>query len=143
MNEQERTGDSISATISGNVSGQVAVGKQITQTQTIGAPPSEVTEDDRAALLAALNALKARVAETAPEGKKDSAMEKVEELQEAVNAEKPDLPTMEYVKGWFGKHLPDLAGAVTGVVVHPVVGKLVQQAGEALASEFKRRFGEG
>jgi hypothetical protein len=48
---------------------------------------------------------------------------------------------MEYVKGWFAKHLPGLAGAVTGVIVHPIVGKLVEAAGETLAAEFKRRFG--
>jgi hypothetical protein len=48
---------------------------------------------------------------------------------------------MEYVKNWFTKNVPGLAGAVTSVVVHPVVGKLVSAAGEAISSEFKRRFG--
>lgn len=65
----------------------------------------------------------------------------MEELKEAVTAEKPDLTTIEYVKGWFVKNLPDLAGAVTSVVVHPIVGKLVEAASDALAAEFRRRFG--
>ena len=59
-----------------------------------------------------------------------------------VNAEEPDLSVMEYVKGWFGKHLPQLAGAVASVVVHPVVGKVVGAAGDLAAAEFRRRFGE-
>jgi hypothetical protein len=48
---------------------------------------------------------------------------------------------MEYVKRWFVKNLPGLAGAVTSIVVHPIVGKLVEAAGDALAAEFRRRFG--
>ena len=51
------------------------------------------------------------------------------------------MTTMEYVKRWFVKNLPGLAEAVTGVVVHPIVGKLVEAAGDALAAEFRRRFG--
>jgi hypothetical protein len=37
--------------------------------------------------------------------------------------------------------LPELAGAVTGVIIHPIVGKLVEAAGDGLAAEFRRRFG--
>ena len=79
-------------------------------------------------------------AEAEPE-KKDAALERVAELEQAIVEEKPDLSTMEYVKKWFGKNLPGLAGAVTSVVVHPIVGKLVEAGGEALVSEFHRRFG--
>jgi hypothetical protein len=49
MNEQKKSDDAISVTISGDVSGQVAVGKGITQTQTIGAARPEAAEaGDRA-----------------------------------------------------------------------------------------------
>jgi plasmid stabilization system protein ParE len=140
MSEQEKAGDVIRATISGDVSGQVAVGKGITQTQTIGAAPPEVTEADLAELRQVLVGLKAKVAAEAPPDKKVAALERVAELEEAVTAKEPDLPTMEYVKGWFAKNLPGLAGAVTSVVVHPIVGKLVEAAGDALAAEFRRRF---
>jgi hypothetical protein len=141
MSEQERSGDVIRATISGDISGQVAVGKGITQTQTIGAARPEVTETDLAELRQALADLRAKVAAEAPPEKKDAALERVEELEDALTAKEPDLATMEYVKGWFAKNLPDLAGAVTSVVVHPTVGKLVEAAGDALAAEFRRRFG--
>ena len=139
--EQEKSGDVIRATISGDVSGQVAVGKGITQTQTIGAARPEVTEADLAELRRILADLRAKVAAEAPPDKKDTALERVEELEEAVIAEEPDLTTMEYVKRWFVKNLPELAGAVTSVVVHPIVGKLVEAAGDVLAAEFRRRFG--
>jgi hypothetical protein len=141
ISEQEKSGDVIRAVISGDVSGQVAVGKGITQTQTVGGARPEVTEAELAELRQALADLKARVEAEAPPEKKEAALERVEELEEAVTAEEPDLTTMEYVKRWFVKNLPGLAGTVTSVVVHPIVGKLVEAAGDALAAEFRRRFG--
>lgn len=141
MSEQERSGDVIRATISGDISGQVAVGKGITQTQTIGVARPQVTETELAELRQALADLKAKVAAEALPDKKIAALERVEELEEAITAEEPDLSTMEYIKRWFVKNLPDLAGAVTSVVVHPIVGKLAEAAGEAVAAEFRRRFG--
>ena len=140
MSEQERSGDVIQATISGDISGQVAVGKGITQIQTIGTARPEVTEANLAELRQVLADLKAKVAAEAPPEKKDAALERVEELGEAITAKEPDLPTMEYVKRWFVRNLPDLAGAVTSVVVHPIVGKLMEATGDALAAEFRRRF---
>ena len=141
MSEQEKSGDVIRATVSGDVSGQVAVGKGITQTQTIGETRPELTEADWAELRQALAALKALVEAEAPSEKKEAALERVGELEEAVTAKEPDLTTMEYVKSWFVKNLPGLAGAVTSVVVHPIVGKLVEVAGDSLVAEFRRRFG--
>jgi len=141
MNEQPKPGDSIQATISGGVSGQVAVGKKIAQTQISTSRP-EVTEADRAELRQLLADLRAQVAANAPPGEKDAALERVDELGEAITAKEPDLTTMEYVTRWFGKRLPQMAGLVTGVVVHPVVGKIVEAAGDLLANEFKQRFGE-
>ena len=140
MSEQKESGDVIRATISGAISGQVAVGKGITQTQTIGAAPPQVTEAELAQLRQVLADLKAKVVAEAPPDKKDAALERVDELEEALTAKEPDLATMEYVKRWFIKNLPGLTGAVTSVVVHPIVGKLVEAAGDALAAEFRRRF---
>ncbi|MDY6877919.1 MAG: hypothetical protein SWK90_17190 [Chloroflexota bacterium] len=141
MNQEQKSGDVIRATISGDVSGQVAVGKEITQTQAVGVDRPEVTKADLAELQQALAGLKAKVSAEAPPEKKNAALERVGELEEAVTAEEPDLTTMEYVKRWFVKNVPALAGAVTGVVVHPIVGKLVEAAGDAVATEFRRRFG--
>jgi len=143
MNEQGKEGDVIRATISGDVSGQVAVGKGIAQVQTAGAARPEVTEEDLAELRRMLAELREKVAAEAPPEKRDAALERVGELEEAVTAGEPDLTTMEYVKKWFARNLPGLAGAVVSVVVHPIVGKLVEAAGDALAAEFRRRFGGG
>jgi hypothetical protein len=141
LSEQERADDVIRATISGDVSGQVAVGKGIVQTRTVSAARPKVTEGDLAELRQMLADLKAKVAAEAPPDKKDAASERVEELEEAITAKEPDLTTMEYVKGWFVKNLPGLAGAVTSIIVHPIVGKLVEAAGDALTAEFRHRFG--
>lgn len=139
MGDEDQRGDTISANISGPVSGQVAVGKDIAQSQQIVG--DRVTEAELAELHRAFEDLRAQVAAEAPPEQRDAALERVGELEQAIVAEEPDLTTMEYVSGWFSKNLPKVAGTVTGLVVHPIVGKLVEAAGEALAGEFKRRFG--
>jgi hypothetical protein len=143
LSEREESGEVTRATISGDISGQVAVGKGITQIQTIGAARPQVTESDRAELQQVLTDLRAKVAAKAPPEKKGAALERVAELEEAITAKEPDLATMEYVKRWFVKNLPELGGAVARVVVHPIVGKGVEAAGDALAAEFRRRFSRG
>ena len=85
--------------------------------------------------------LEARVEVEAPAEQKQAAVEHVKELGQAITAGEPDLTTMEYVKRWFGKHAPGVAGAVTGVVIHPIVRKRVEASGEALTADFRRRFG--
>ena len=128
--------------ISGSdVSGQVAVGEGISQIQMAGYSRPEVTEADRAELRNALDELKTVVAGEASPEKRDAALERVGELEEAVITEEPDLATMEYVKRWFDKNLPGLAAVVGSVVVHPVVDKQVEAVGAPLAAEFRRRFG--
>lgn len=141
MSEEKKSGDSISATI-GNVSdrSQVAVGQNIAQTQTHHAPPV-VTEADMAQLHQMFEELKAKVAREAPPAEKDKAIDRVDELKEAITAKEPDLTTMQYIKNWFGKNLPSVAGSVVGLIVHPIVGKLVEVGGEALASTFRKQFG--
>ncbi len=141
MSTEGHSGDQISGTISGDVSGQVAVGKDIAQTQSVGAAPSQVTEAELAELRGAFADLRAQVLAAAPPESQGAALERLDELEEAVIAEEPDVSTMEYAKRWFSKHLPTIAGSVTSVVVHPIVGKLVQAAGDAVAGEFRRRFG--
>ena len=131
----------IEANFSGNISGQVAIGENISQVQTIKVENSSVTEADLITLHKMITELKSRISSTAPADKQADALEKVSELEQAITGEKPDISTMEYVRNWFGKNLPQLAGAVTGLVVNPIVGKLVEAAGETIAHEFKRRFG--
>ena len=141
--QDQQYADFINATISGPVSGQIAIGHGINQAQVIGAPRPEVTQADLAILRQALADLKLQVATAAPTEKKEAALERIGELEEAVTAKKPDLTTMEYVRGWFVKHLPELAGAVTSIVIHPIVGKLVEAAGDTLAAGLRHGFGGG
>lgn len=128
----------IRGTVSNVSGGQVAIGQNVEQTSTsvVSTGPSEA---EVAALLQQFGALRADV--LADPDTPDEAAAKLDELQAAVTAEKPELSTMEYVRDWFVKYAPKFAGAVTALVVNPIVGALVGAAGETLASEFKRRFG--
>lgn len=140
MDDKQKSGDVIHAEISGPVSGLVGVGKGITQTQATGQQP-QVTEAELVELRKLFSDLKAKIeVEAAPE-KKNPALERAQELEEAVTAKEPDVTTIEYVKRWFVKNLPTVAGAVTGIVVNPIVGKLVEAAGEGVAAQFRKRFG--
>lgn len=133
----QSTGDSITGTVHGQVSGQVAVGKDITQTQNIGAA-AELTEEEWGELGRLFADLRAQVAAQAPPDQQQAAAERAAELEEALTAEEPDLTTVHYVKSWFAKKLPTLAGLVTAVLVNPIVGKLVQVAGDAAVEELTR-----
>ena len=95
--------------------------------------------DDLAALFAGLSKA---VQEQAPAEKKPEAMQKVAELRSAIQSGKPDVSRMESVLDWFKKHVPQLAGAVTSVIVNPIVGRLVEAAGDAVVEAFRRRFGQ-
>jgi len=137
MNQDKSTGDHISANVTGPVQGQVAVGKDIRQRQAAGDMKIEITEAELAELSQAFTDLKAEVEANAAPEQKEAAGERVNELEEAITAEEPDLTTVQYVKRWFVKNLPAVAGSVTGILIHPVVGKLVQSAGEAIAAQFQ------
>ncbi len=140
MTEQDKASESIRADIRSNNTGQIGVGKNIAQSQSIGTAGPALTETELADLWQILAGFKDQVATGAPPEKREAALERVDELEEAITADDPDLTTMEYVRNWFGKNLPALAGAVTSVLVHPLVGKAIEVAGGAAANEFRRRF---
>jgi hypothetical protein len=129
------TGDTISANISGGVSGQVAVGKHIAQHQTVSA--ADLSGDELAQLRQAFADLRADVAAQAPPERQAAAVERIEELEQACLADEPDTTTIAYVGRWFKTNLPGLAGAVTGIVIHPLVGRIVGAAGQAIAAELR------
>lgn len=142
MSEENRPnvgGDNISAQIGDNAQ-QVAVGKNINQQQQIGSSV-EVTQADLEKVSELFADLKQKIAAEAPPEKKEAAIERVNEMEEEIVSQNPDVSTMEYVRGWFGKNLPGLLGAVTSVVVNPIVGKVVEAAGGLAAEEIRRRFG--
>ena len=138
--------DDIRVTIGGSVAegGQVGVGRDISQsyarTHTEGAPA--VTEVDLAELRRVIDGVKAQIRAEVPPEQQAAALERVDEIEPAVVAEEPDLTTLQYVRNWFVKNLPKLAGTVTGLVVHPVVGKIVEAAGDVAASQFRKLFGD-
>lgn len=135
MTNQEKPNINISATIGGSASGQTAIGKDITQIHTEGAPTSE------AELRQAIDLLRTQLAQQAPPGKQAQAVQQLEELHAAVTAPKPELTTMESVRNWFIVNIPTMAGAVTSIVLSPLVGRLVQAGGDLLVADFKHRFG--
>jgi hypothetical protein len=136
--DQEKPVVNVSATIGGAATGQTAIGVDITQVHTEVAP---VSEAELAELRQAIDSLKTQVPEQAPPDKQAQAVQHLEELHEAVTAPKPELSTIEYVRNWFIKNIPTMAGAVTSIVLGPIVGRLVQAGGDVLAADFKRRLG--
>jgi hypothetical protein len=128
------TADTITANFAGDVRGQVAVGKQIAQHQVVGA--QAVSREELAEVRAAFAGLRAQIAAQAPPERRAAAAERIEELEQAVLGDEPDPTTIAYVGNWFRTKLPQLAGAVTGLVIHPLVGRIVGAAGEAITAEL-------
>lgn len=139
MKEKSKSTQGIQVTIGGDVSGQIAVGQNINQSKT--EVHSLVTSQELEELRQLLAQLRSKVEAETPADKKDAALEHINELEQAVTDKKPDLSTMEYVRNWFVKNLPGVAGAVVSIVVHPIVGKLVEAAGDTLTADFQKRFG--
>lgn len=139
MTKKKASRNNVKVTVGGNVSGQLAAGHNIQQIST--KTTSNVTKAEIEELRQLLAELRAKVEAVAKPEKKEAALERVGELEQAIAEKKPDLSTMEYVKNWFARNLPALAGTVTSVVLHPIVGKLVEAGGDALVGEFQRRFG--
>ena len=138
MFRRSQRSNDIHAHVSGSVQGQVAIGQGIDQRQSVGTMAAEVTPGERAELQQALAALHALVDAEAPANRVGPAHARIDELEEAILADEPDLTTMQLVRGWFARHLPGIAGSVVGVVVHPVVGKLVAAAGDAAVAQFEQ-----
>lgn len=142
MNASDPSQPSISANITArDISGQVVLGSQNTVSQQIGtAPETLVTPAELEELRQCFQQLRQQVQLDTPPEKQASALERVDELEAAIATEKPDLTTIQYVKNWFAKHIPKLAGSVTGIIIHPIVGKLVEAAGDMAAADFRDRF---
>lgn len=136
----DTSGDRYDVHVGGSVSGQFTVGRDNTVSRIdAGRDAIQVSAADIAALRAEFARVRAQLPADGTVG--DQARERIDELEEAVTAPEPDLSTMDYVRNWFARRLPELAGAVTGLIVHPIVGRLVEAAGSTLAAEFQRRFG--
>lgn len=142
MSASEEPNTNIKASFAGPVNGSLVIGNSNMQINRSTTSEFVLTNADVEQLQQELAKLKRQAAEVAPDEKRAGAIERLDELEAAMLAEEPDLSTMEYVKGWFVKNLPGIAGGVTSLIVNPIVGKLVEAAGDALADEFHRRFGQ-
>ena len=125
--------------IKGDLNGQFALGNNNKQSKT--EVQYSVKSEEMDELRQILKDLRENVEAVAEPEKRDSALDQVQKLEQAVSGKKPNLSKMESVKNWFGKNLPALAGAVTSVVLHPIVGKLVEAGGDLLVKDFQSRFG--
>src|SRR4051794_7777180 len=126
--------------VDGSVSGQMAVGSGINQTWTTAAA-EPLTAVDLVELNHLIVELAAKVAAEAPAGSRDSALERVDELGKALDPAEPRVHTLAAIRDWFVDHLPKLAGAVTSVIVNPLVGRLVEAAGDVASRQFTEFFG--
>ncbi len=114
----------------------MAVGNDNAQTQTV--TTTTVTQAELAELQRLLAALKEQVVVAdVPAADRVAALAHVAELEQATLADEPDVATIQRVGRWFGSNLPALVGSVAGLVIHPIVGKLVGAAGDALVAEFR------
>jgi hypothetical protein len=136
MSKDQGSGDRISGVVTGPAQGQVAIGKGIAQHQATGSMTMELSDAERGELRDLFAELKHDVARALPQADRDVAIERIDELHEAVAAAPPDLTTVEYVKQWFARKLPVVAGIVASVLVHPLVGSIVTAAGDRVAGQI-------
>ncbi len=136
---KRRTGDTFETHI-GSVSGPVHTGKGDIVIEHWDA--RGVTTADLEALRSLFGDLRARVAAEAPPELADEAQARVDALEEATTAEESDLSAMERMRDWFVEYLPSIAGSVTSLLVSPILGKVVEAAGDLAAGELRRRFGQ-
>lgn len=130
-------------TIGGGVgqNAQIAVGDHNVQSNYVGASDG-VTQAQLDELKKELEKLIEKVTLQAPPEKQDEAKGQIRELEEAITSQPPDVDRMSGVKSWFKRNIPSLLGSVGHLVGGPLVGKVVEAAGEGLAGEIRRRFGE-
>lgn len=119
------------------VSGQVVIGDGNVTIQGSSVDASVRGPDGRT-LAEVFEGLRERLGEV-DEAVAGPAAERVGELAEAVA--EPDVTTMAYVRKWFQRNAPGLAGDVLSVIVHPAVGAVVRAAGSEIREEFERAFG--
>ncbi len=113
MPKRQKPKSGISVNISGDVSGQIVVGShnKVIKSVTHSESPSAELEELRHLLID----LKNKIQTESSDDKKENALERVNELEQAIFEKKPDRTTIEYVQNWFRKNLPNLAGAVTNI----------------------------
>jgi hypothetical protein len=126
--------------------GQVTVGGDIVGRDKIvhGRAPTELTAAERVEIVRLLAELKSQLASLdIPESKKLVGQEFAGQLeQELTRTDKPpDASTIKVAGNWLLDNVPTLAGTVASVFASPIVGKVVEAAGDVAAEWVKKRFG--
>lgn len=131
MNDNEKPGG-ISSTFRGDNSGQVAVGTDIRQQQTIGADVA-ITDEDRQEMRQLLEELKSRIAAEVPEADQAAAQLTVTTLEKEVAKEAPSPSAIQLAINWVKENIPTMATWVGSAMVSPFVRKVVEAAGAVAA----------
>ncbi len=133
MAAEDKPAGKFTINIEGDVDrSQVLVGDYNTVSQTVGLSPAEVAE-----LRAGFEGLRSAVAERVPPEKREAALAETAELEAAIVSDRPRPDRVRTALRWFRDNAPELAGAVLSVVASPLVGKLAEKAGEAIADQFR------
>ena len=138
MTPDEESGSKYNVRIGDVTQSQVVMGDYNTVSQKVGLTPQETAE-----LQSVFGDLRKTVAEQAPPEQREEALAQAAELEHAVVTERPDPGRTRSVLRWFRDNAPQLAGAVLSVVVNPLVGKVVEGAGQAIADQFREVAEEG
>jgi hypothetical protein len=120
---------------------QVAIGKQIQQT--ITQAPTELTAAERAEIARLLAELKSQLASLdIPESKKLVGQEFVGQLEKELTStdKPPNASTIKVAGHWLLDNIPALAGTVVSVFASPIVGKVVEAAGDIAAEWVSKQF---
>ena len=145
MNIDRPHGDDINVRIGGSVEkgAQFAAGRNINQSYWRASTGSQapVTDADLAEFRRAIDEVRSRVCKEVSPEKQGAALDRVDEIEDAVTSGEPDATTMTYVWRWFTRNIPKLTGAIVGLIVHPVVGKVVEAAGDLAAQQLREQLG--
>jgi hypothetical protein len=131
--DQEQPSGKYSIQIEGDLNqSQVVVGDYNTVSQKVGLSAQETAE-----LRSVFDDLRSTVVEQAPPAQREVALSEAAELEAAIVADRPQPHRVRQALLWFRDNAPQLAGAALSVVVNPLVGKVVEGAGEMIADQFR------
>lgn len=123
----------ITTTVKGDISGMFAAGQDIEQKQQIQngpvTDPKVMLED----WTAQLTALKQALADAnLPDKTKNVADARLDDLEEQVKSGKPKQDILDQVGNWFAGHIPELLTAITSLLTHPAVTKMIENGAKTL-----------
>ena len=129
--DEERQSGKFNVQIGSVTGGQVTIGDYNTVSQRVGLSAAETAE-----LRQVFEDLRAAVTAAVPSEQREQALTEAAEVEAAVIADQPDPSRARRALKWFRDNAPQLAGAVVGVLVNPLVGRVVEAAGDLVAGQF-------